>query len=120
MHQNGFPILTALAAVYSSVSISPYKLLLFIGLAVSHKILLLEGTWQTLSPVRKIILNKFLKCVICIGALLKVRGADCFEYCFFFSIVNPLNKLLKEKKDCNQLGRENTSFSLKSMHIIEL
>lgn len=39
----------------------PYKLPLFIGLAVSHKILLLVGTWQAVSQVRKIILNKFLK-----------------------------------------------------------
>lgn len=53
----------------------PYKLLLFIGLAVGHKILLLAGTWQSVSQVRKIILNKFKKYMICVGALFKVRGA---------------------------------------------
>lgn len=53
----------------------PYKLLLFIGLAVGHKILLLAGTWQTVSKVRKIILNKFLNYMIYTEALFKVRGA---------------------------------------------
>lgn len=57
----------------------PYKLLLFIGLAVGHKILLLAGTWQTASQVRKMILNKFLKYMICIGALLKLEVKSFFS-----------------------------------------
>lgn len=80
----------------------PYKLLLFVGLAGSHKILLLAGTWQTVSQVGKIILNKILKYMKYIGALLKARGAVIFIFIFFwekvlvavFFTLNPLNKFL--------------------------
>lgn len=53
------------------------------GLAGSHKILLLAGTWQTVSQVGKIILNKILKYMKYIGALLKARGAVIFIFIFF-------------------------------------